>query len=369
MKFKVDRNEFLKNLEIVSSIVPVKPVLTIISNIMIDVKKDKLMLFSTDFEISLFSEVECSSSGDGIFVLNAKTLVDLIRRLPDGEINFNYQNDNVTIKTKTGEYRIPTLKKEEYVEIIRIEKERLFPVDSLPLKSAIDNTIFATSKDTVKVAITGVLFEMSKKSLTMVATDSHRLALNTIGEFFEDNVSGNIIVPPKVLQIIRDLLDEKEQLYMGFDDKKIMFKVGKIEMWAKLIDGTYPDYKRVIPYDNNKIMIVNKNELLTALNAVNVFVNVNTKLVKFEISKNRLVILAYQNQQGEGKEELEVKYNDEEPINIGFNINYLMEILKRVESENVKFKMKGEMFAVLIENEESKIGEESFYIIMPLRLK
>jgi len=107
-----------------------------------------------------------------------------------------------------------------------------------------------------------------------------------------------------------------------------MFKIGKIEMWAKLIDGTYPDYKRVIPYDNNKIMIVNKSELLTALNAVNVFVNVNTKLVKFEISKNKLVILAFQNQQGEGKEELEVKYIDDETINIGFNINYLMEILK-----------------------------------------
>lgn len=369
MKFKVDRNEFLRNLEIVSSIVPVKPVLTIISNILIDVKKDKLMLFSTDFEISLFSECECSSSGEGVFILNAKTLVDLIKRLPDGEINFNYQNDKVTIKTKTGEYTIPTLKKEDYVDILRIDKEKLFSVDSLPLKSAIENTIFATSKDTVKLAITGVLIEMNKKTLTLVATDSHRLAYNSINEFFEDNVSGTIIVPPKVLQILTDLISEKEQLFMGFDDKKIMFKIGKIEMWAKLIDGTYPDYKRVIPYDNDKIMILGKNNLLNALNSVNVFVNVNTKLVKFDITKNKLTILAYQNQQGEGKEELDISYNDDEPLTIGFNINYLMEILKRVESEKVKFKMKGEMFAVLIENEESKIGEESFFIIMPLRLK
>ena len=369
MKFRVDKQEFLKNLNTISSIVPAKPVVTIISNIMIEAKKDILSFSSTDFEITMHSEMPASVAEDGVIVINAKTIVELVRKLPEGELSISLSNDEVSIKSKSGVYKIPVIKKDDYVEISRIEKNKMFNVDSLPVKSAVDNSVFAVSKDAVKVAITGVLLEGAGKNLTFVGTDGHRLALYSIKDIFEKPISNSVIVPPKVLTILRDLIDDVDEFSMGFDEKRIMFKVKTIEVWAKLIEGTFPDYKRVIPSDNNKILIVKKEELVNSLNIINVFTNPNTRLVKFEIEHAKLTINAYQNQTGEGTEFMEVDYEDKEKLVIGFNNNYLLEILKRIETENVKFKFKGEMFAVIIENEVSKVDQEAVYIIMPLRLK
>jgi len=369
MKIRVDKQEFLNNINTISSIVPAKPIVTIISNIMIEAKKDMLFFSSTDFEITMHSEMPASVIEDGVIVINAKTIVELVRKLPEGELSISLSNDEVSIKSKSGIYKMPVIKKDDYIEISRIEKNKMFNVDSLPIKAAVDNTVFAVSRDAVKVAITGVFLEGAGKNLTFVGTDGHRLALYSIKDIFEKPISNSVIVPPKVLTILRELIDDVDEFSMGFDEKRIMFKVKTIEMWAKLIEGTFPDYKRVIPVDNDKVMIIKKEELINSLNIVSVFTNPNTKLVKFEIEHAKLTINAYQNQTGEGTEYMEADYEDKEKIVIGFNNNYLLEILKRIETENVKFKLKGEMFAVIIENEISKVDQEAIYIIMPLRLK
>lgn len=369
MKFRVNKNEFLKNLLTISSIVPPKPVVTIISNIMIEAKKDVISFSSTDFEITMFAQMASAVQEDGVIVINAKTIVELVKKIMDNDLDISLHGESVSIKTKSGKYTIPVIKKNDYVDISRIDKNKMFDVDSIPVKSAIDNTVFAVSKDAVKVAITGILLEAAGKNLTFVGTDGHRLALYSIKDIFEKAYSTTVIIPPKVLTILRDLIDDADDFSMGFDEKRIMFKVDNIEMWAKLIEGTFPDYKRVIPSDNNKVLIADKDELINALNTVNVFTNPNTRLVKFEIEHGKLTVNAYQNQTGEGTENVDIDYSDNEKLVIGFNNNYLVEILKRIETEKVKMKLKGEMFAVIIENEISKVDQESVYIIMPLRLK
>lgn len=369
MKFRVEKSEFLKQLSNVSNIVPAKPVVTIISNLMIEAEKNKLSFSSTDFEITMHTEMPASVSEEGVIIVNAKTLVDLVKRLPEGDIDITSHETEITIKTSSGVYKMPFIKKDDYVDIQNIDKSKLFDVESMPIINAIENTVFAVSKDTVKYATTGVLVEGSGKSITFVATDGYRLSLYSIKDILEENVSVSIIVPPKALNILRGLIDDVENFKMGFDDKRIMFKVNETEISAKLIEGNYPDYKRVIPSDNNRVMTVGKDLFVDALNRVSIFTNPNTRLVKMEIADKKMTINAYQSQTGEGTEYLDVDYNDKEKLVIGFNHSFLSEMLRKVETSNVKFKLKGEMNTVIIENEESKVGEEVLFIIMPLRLK
>lgn len=369
MKFRIEKSEFQKHLQTISSIVPTKPVVTVIANIMIEAKKDTIYFSSTDFEITMHSLTKATVEEDGVAIVNAKTLVELIKRLPDGYLDIKLHSSEMHIECGSGIYKMPTAKKDEYVDIVSIDKSKLFTIESIPIVNAIDNTLFAVSKDAVKIAITGILMEASGKNLSFIGTDGHRLAVYSIKDIFEKQISSSIIIPPKALQILRNLIADKEAFDIGFDDKRIMFKIDETEVSAKLIEGTYPDYKRVIPNDNTKMMVASREKLLDALNRVNIFTNPSTKLVKLEMDNNKLKINAFQSQTGEGTETMEADFAESEPFVIGFNNNYLMEIIKKVETDNCKFRLKSEMAAVIIENEEAKIGEESLYLIMPLRLK
>lgn len=369
MKFRVDKKDFQNHLVSVASIVPSKPVVTVIANIMIEAKDDKLLFSSTDFEITMQSEMEATIETNGTIVVNAKTISELIKRLPDGMLDFTVEDNNLNIDCGSGHYSLPLTERDQYVEIVGIDDSKMFSIESLPVVNAIENTLFAVSKDAVKIAITGVLFEANGKELAMIGTDGHRLSVYRIKDIFQQTLTKSVIVPPKALNILKSLIAEKDTFSIGFDEKRIMFKIDETEISAKLIEGTYPDYKRVIPNDNNKMMVTDKNKLLDVLNRVNIFTNPNTKLVKLSFGDNKLMVNAYQSQTGEGTEEMECDYTDEEGFVIGFNNAYLMEIVKKVETDKLKMKMKTEMSAVIIENEENKIGEESVYLIMPLRLK
>ncbi len=369
MKFRIDKNEFQKHLLSVSSIVPAKPVVTVIANVMIEAKKDKIMFSSTDFEITMHSEMQANIDNEGITIVNAKTLAELIKRLPEGILDLKLHNNELHIECGTGIYKLPVTDKDDYVDIIGIDRDKMFTIESLPMVNAIENTLFAVSRDAVKIAITGILFEANGKELSLIGTDGHRLSVYTVKDIFEKTLSKSVIVPPKALSILKNLISDKESFEIGFDEKRIMFKINDTEISAKLIEGTYPDYKRVIPSDNDKLLTVDKNTMLDILNRVNIFTNPNTKLVKFEIEKDRIKVNAYQSQTGEGTEVVKAEYNSEEPFVIGFNNTYLIEIIKKVETENMKMRLKSEMSAVIIENEENKIGEQSLYLIMPLRLK
>ncbi len=369
MKFSVNKTEFQKNIVKISSIVPVKPVITVIANILIEAKKNTLTFSSTDFEITMHAEMNANIDQEGAIVVNAKTLVELIKRLPEGTLIFQVLNNELVIECETGEYKIPTLEKDKYVEIVKINKDKLFTIESLPIVNAIENTIFAVAKDAVKISITGILLEASGKGLSFIGTDGHRLAVYSIKDIFEKTQSYSAIVPPKALTIMKGLIADNESFEIGFEENRLIYKIENVEVSVKLIEGTYPDYRRVIPNDNDKVLLVEKSKLLESLNRVNIFTNPNTKLVKFDVENNVLNITAHQSQTGEGIERLNVEFSSDEKFIIGFNNVYLMEIIKKIETQKVKMKLKSEMSAVIIENEESKIGEESLYLIMPLRLK
>ena len=369
MKFRIDKSEFQKHLFSVSSIVPVKPVITVIANIMIEAKKGKIMFSSTDFEITVHSEMTANIETEGEVIVNAKTLVELVKRLPTGMLDLKLFNNELHIECGTGMYKLPVTNKEDYVDIIGIDKSKMFSIESLPVINAIENTLFAVSKDAIKIAITGILLEANGKELSLIGTDGHRLSVYTIKDIFEKQLTKSVIIPPKALSIVKTLITGKESFQIGFDEKRIMFKIEETEISAKLIEGTYPDYRRVIPTDNNKLLLINKEEFLDILSRVNIFTNPNTKLVKAEVEKDRIKINAYQSQTGEGTETIKAEYNEDDPFIIGFNNNYLIEVIKKIETDNLKMRLKTEMSAVIIENENNKIGEESLYLIMPLRLK
>lgn len=369
MKFRINKNEFQKHLLSVSSIVPAKPVVTVIANVMIEAKKDKILFSSTDFEITMHSEMNANIDNEGIIIVNAKTLAELIKRLPEGMLDIALIGNELNIECGSGIYKLPVTDRDDYVDIVGIDRDKMFTIESLPMINAIESTLFAVSKDAVKIAITGILFEANGKELSLIGTDGHRLSVYTVKDIFEKPLSKSVIVPPKALGILKNLISDRESFEIGFDEKRIMFKIDDTEISAKLIEGTYPDYKRVIPSDNNKLLVLEKDILLDVLNRVNIFTNPNTKLVKMEIEKDRVRINAYQSQTGEGTETIKAQYSDEDAFVIGFNNTYLIEIIKKVETDNLKMRLKSEMSAVIIENEENKIGEESLYLIMPLRLK
>jgi len=374
MEFKVNSKELEKLLTKIIPAVPTRTPMPILENFLFEIKDGLLTIYATDLEISLKSSINIVTEENMNIVVPAKLLFDVVKSLGDTAVNFNISdNGRIILKTQNGQYTLSYLDSDEYPEIPsfpeKVEDDNLaeISINGLELKSAFERTSFAMSKEEMRPAMMGTLFEFTEDGLRFVATDGHRL-VNLLNKKIQSGIDNQYIVPEKAITVLQKILDEKDvKLYLS--KTHISFKLNDIELITRLIGQKYPDYRSVIPLENEFEMKLKTKEIQDTIKRMMLFSTSSTRRVKFSIKKNSLEISAEDPDIGaSGKENIQCEFKGED-LDIGFNSAYVHDILGHLSSEKeIVFKLHSPTKAVIIIPSEPNEKTELVMLIMPVRL-
>ncbi len=367
MEFKVNSKTLEKLLSKIIPAVPTRTPMPILENFLFDVKDGQMTVSATDLEIALRSSINISSSENIKMVIPARLLYEIIRSLGDTQIHFEVEsNAKLKLTTDNGVYNISYSSPEDFPDIPAVAKENEVSINGNDLKRALDQTSFAMSKEDMRPAMTGTLFEFSDDGLRFVTTDGHRLVKLILKNIKRDSFD-QYIVPERAITVLSKLLSEGDvKLYLS--KTNISFQIDDIEFITRLIGEKYPAYNSVIPLENENLLKINRSNLLSTIKRMMLFSSSNSKQVKFSIDKNNLEVSAEDIDHGSNaKENVECTYKGE-PMSIGFNTSYVHDILSHVDNEEVIFKLHSPTKACIIEPVESKENEDLMLLLMPVRL-
>ncbi len=374
MKFKVDRTTLLKALTHVQSVVEKRNTIPILANVMLAVKDSKLTLTATDMEIAVVENVPAQGLRAGATTAPAATLYEIVRKLSEGtEIEFEHGGADAPLALRAGRYStsLMVLPVDDFPSMTAGTLPNRFSLPAQHLRALIDRTRFAISTEETRYYLNGIYVHATAvdghKLLRAVATDGHRLA--RVEEELPEGAASmpGVIIPRKTVNELRKLLDETTgDIGIALSDTRILFEVGNIALTSKLIDGTFPDYERVIPQGNDKILRVAKKEFSDAVARVAAISQERAKPVKMSLKKNLLVLSATSPEQGTATEELDeerVSYT-ETPLEIGFQARYLNDITDQITGE-VEFCFSDGAAPTVVRD----TGDSSaLYVLMPMRV-
>ncbi len=368
MKFSLSKSKLSGYLQSVMQVVPSKSTLPILSNILFEVLENKLKISATDLEVSITATFEGHVGKQGVAVLPGRILFDIIKELPESEVTFEGTANRVEIKVPNGSYKIACASADDFPKLPVINTKKQIVINGSDLVNMIKKTTFACSIDETRPALNGVLWSTGGDMMTMVATDGHRMAKVSLENKKLKGVAEDIIIPPKVLNIIPKYIDENDgEMGVIFGENNIIFNLGDIILTSRLIEGPYPNYEQVIPGESDKRMVIAKGDLAGAVRRVSILSNSLTHQVKFGIKNNTLTVSTTNTDVGgEGKETLPCEYSGDS-IELGYNANYVLEILSRIEGDEAIFELSSNVSAGVVYTPE--IPKERFLcLIMPLRL-
>ncbi len=371
MKFIVSKPVIYKTLSHLQSIVNKKNTLPILSNILIEAENNLLSLSSTDMDISIKETITCNVLDQGSTTLNAQIMFDIIKKLPDtSEVEF-ISNDSkiLTIRSNVSKFSLSCLPKDEFPIIETDSKGKKLKVKSQTIFNLIDKTKFAISNEETRYFLNGLYFKIVSKEnssiLTFVGTDGHRLATSS---FVSDEDIGEIpgvIIPKKTINELSKLLSENsDDIEINISTNKIIFYIDNLILISKLIDGNFPDYQRVIPSGNNNFLMVNRLNLLSAVDRVSTIANEKSPSVKFKILKNLINLSTVNNENSTATEDISIIYEGNE-IEIGFNSRYIMDILDNLEGEEIRISFNDSSTPIIA---QEKSNSDVTYVLMPMRV-
>ena len=367
---KTKKDILLKPLQIVTGVVERRHTLPILSNVLIQQEGKTLTFLATDLEIQIETTKEINQSKDQNFALtvSAKKLQDILRTLPtDSEVTLNRIENRLQVKAEKSAFNLQILPPEDFPKISEDTKpENIITVQQKELKNLLHHVQFAIAQQDIRYYLNGLLFLIEEKSLKAVATDGHRLAYTAI-DLEKTYEKKEIILPRKtVLELEKLLTEDEEPITIEIYKNKIRFLFSDIVLISKVIDGKFPDYKRVIPTDNSKSFDIDKSVFLQALQRVSILSNINEKFrgVRFVINNGVLQVICKNSEQEEAVEEVEIQYDDD-PIDISFNITYLLDLLNNLACNTIQCSFKDANNSVLITYHEN---DDFKYIVMPMRI-
>ena len=371
MKFKISRSNFFKTLSHLQGVVDKRNSLPILANILIEAKDNKLILSSTDMDISIIEKISCTVAEEGATTINSQILYDIVRKIDDNsQIEIISNNGKLlTLRSEGSRFSLACLPKEDYPIIEKENSGVDIVLNSKIFFKLIDKTKFAISNEETRYFLNGLYFnvtsEENKNIITLVGTDGHRLAKfsHAIEEKI-DNVSG-VIIPKKTIYELSKLLSENDiDVKISISTNKIVFIIGEIIFISKLIDGSFPDYKRVIPNDNKNILKINRDKLLSAVDRVSTIANEKSPVIKFKLLENILNLNTINNESSTASEDLKINYAGNE-IEIGFNSKYIMDIVNNLEDAEISISLKDNTSPVIAqENSNTNL----VYVLMPMRV-
>jgi DNA polymerase-3 subunit beta len=367
MKFNVTSGELVQSLSAVAGAVPAKATMAILEMVLFESENGKLKLTATDLEVSIVEYVEAEFESEGAVAIPARRLLDTLRQLPDIPLFFDVdERFNVKFRTDKGTYKLAGESGDEFPTMPSLDGALSISTETRILKDAITKTSFAVSTDDLRPAMMGVYFEIGTESSKIVATDGHRLVklmLNNLSAA-EDR---NFIVPDKALNLTLKTLDG-DKCTIAVTSDHVSFQSGNTRVVARLIDETYPNYETVIPKDNDKKMIVNRDQMLATVRRVSIFSSTSTRQIRLQLNQEEVTICAEDiDMSSEARESIECEYGFE-PMEIGFNSRYLADVLGNVSDPEVLFEFSTPNRAGIVKPSVQDEDTEILMLVMPVML-
>ena len=368
MNFSTSRNSLQTALQHLSKATPTRSTIPILSSVLFTAQDQSLELRATDLEITLVTQVEANVKEGGGVAIPHRTLLEITNALPETEILVSVSKDyRVEIKTSFGNYDIAGAAPEDFPDLPEVDKKKEIEISSSLLKRLIEKTHFALSVDELKPALMGVLFEVEKNRVVAVATDGHRLCCCSRLDFSSSGYEGNVIVPKKFLSLLLPHLEEKGDVVLWVGENHVTISFNQSTVFSRIIDARYPDYKTVIPQDNNKILVVNREEMLASVKRVSIFSNKLSRQVELKISNGEAVITTEDPESASrGEERVSVEYEADD-LSVAFNANYISGMLSHLDTEKVVIRLNTPISATLIGPETQLESEEIKMLLMPMR--
>lgn len=370
MKFIVSSSALLKQLSGINGVITTNPVVPILENFLFEINEGKLIVTASDLQTSMITELEVESKENGSIAVPARILLETLKNLPEQPVTFTIDEEtySVEISSDNGRYKLAGENATDFPKVPTVSDDFSVDMSTSVLSSAINNTIFATSNDELRPAMTGVYMNLTDTNTTFVSTDGHRLIRYRRVDVASDN--GNaIIIPRKALNLLKSTLpSENTNVTVEFNVSNAFFKFNNIKMICRLIDERFPDYENVIPSGNDNKMTIDRSELLSSLKRIAIYANKTTHQVRLKITGSELQISAEDlDFANEANERLSCEH-DGGDIEIGFNAKFLIEMLNNVDSDKVELHLSEPNKAGLLIPTEKDDNEDILMLVMPVML-
>jgi DNA polymerase III, beta subunit len=368
MQFEISREALIKPLQLVTGVVERRQTLPVLANVLLVLEGQQLSLTGTDLEVELVGRVQLDNAGiPGEITVPARKLMDICKSLPDdATLKFELDDGKAVIRFGRSRFSLATLPANDFPSVEESQGTLSFSIPQKLLKTMIDSTAFAMAQQDVRYYLNGLLMEVNVDSLRVVATDGHRLALHT-EKFSIPGITGKtqVIIPRKgILELARLLSDTDEPVELTLGTNHIRARTQNFTFTSKLVDGKFPDYDRVLPKGGDKVLVANRGNLRNALSRTAILSNEKFRGIRLVLEKDELKILANNPEQEEAEEIVSVEYTGS-PLEIGFNVSYLVDVLSVISTDNVQMVLSDANSSALIHAGD---GAASLYVVMPMRL-
>jgi DNA polymerase-3 subunit beta len=368
MRVTIERSAFLKALNHVQSVVERRNTIPILSNVLVRAKDAAVKLTATDLDIEIIEEAPADIAQEGAVTVPAHLLHDIVRKLPDGaqlELDQGPDRGRLSIVSGRSRFALQALPPEDFPDLAAGEPANHFNISAASLKALIEKTRFAISTEETRYYLNGIYLHEATETLRAVATDGHRLARAQAP--LPDGAKGmpGVIVPRKtVLELAKLIEDQEGDIAVALSAAKVRFSFEGLVLTSKLIDGTFPDYERVIPRHNDKTLDLDTKLFAGAVDRVSTISFEKGRAVKLNISRDRLVLSVNNPDSGSAEEEIAVSYNAE-PLDIGFNSRYLLDVAAQIKGDAARFMLADAGSPTIISD---PADEDALYVLMPMRV-
>jgi len=366
MKFSIQKENILEELQLLQGIVEKRNTMPILANILVQAKGQQIEFTGTDLEVGLKTHIDAQIEDPGAITVSGKKIFEIVKSLPDGQIVTFKEDKDLMMEIIAGEseFKVLCLPKEDYPQVpeAKFEKKISFPLDQF--KEMIDRVFFAIAQEQ-RYYLNGALMVIKNKSLEFVSTDGHRLCYTAKPlEGLDLKKEIRVIVAKKTLNELRKYVDGN--IEFDQDENNLFFRCGQRTLISRIIESKFPNFEAVIPKDNPNVAILPREEFTNAIRRVSLLSAERSRGIKFNLEKNKLRMFSSNPEIGEARDKLSVEYEGEE-LEIGFNSQYILDFLMTVNSKKIRFELKDENSASLMRPETD--GDiKSLYVLMPMKI-
>ncbi len=362
MKIKASKDQLLNGIQIVENVVSGKATLPILSNILIETKKDKIKLIATDLDIGISCEIPVEILEEGGITIPAKRFVDIIREMPSGNVTVHAKKNNqIDIEGENCRFKLMGLSREEFPKFPEFKEKDVFQIEQKILKDMLRLTSFSVSHEESRYVLNGVLLEIVDDIIRIVATDGRRLAKIEKKTPNPSHKEINVIIPIKAVQEILRNLKEEGMASFVVSANQVLFDIDGTVIATRIIEGEFPNYNQVIPAPSNNRVSMDTQALLSSIRRANLLSTPDFQAVKFEIFKDKMVVSKTTPDVGESREEIPIQYGGAEMV-VGFNPHLLIDFLKNINEQNINMELSGADKPAVM-----RMGDY-LYLALPMRI-